>query len=254
MLGGNSLLHFVAAMATAKKKSKARPPSPEPAEVAPEGRQRRRMSAQDREELILREATSYFAENGLSAGTIELARRIGITQPLLYKYFPTKEALLERVYERLMPQTWNPAWLLLLEDDTIPLRQRLKDFYSDYTDSVLTYEHVRLFLFSGLGHHKFNAQYYGILTKRIFERIARALRREYGRTRSSHAVTKAELEEVQSLHASIYHLAFRRWVHGEQMTDLHDLVGRKVDIFLHGIANAAQPGRRKSRPELPRMQ
>ena len=66
------------------------------------------MRAEDREEIILREATIYFAENGLSAGTIELARRIGITQPLLYKYFPTKDALFEKVYERLLPQSWNP--------------------------------------------------------------------------------------------------------------------------------------------------
>jgi AcrR family transcriptional regulator len=213
------------------------------------------MSAEDREEIILREATSYFAENGLSAGTIELARRIGITQPLLYKYFPTKEALFERVYERLMPQTWNPAWLLLLDDDTLPLRQRLQEFYCDYTETVLTYEHVRLFLFSGLTHNDFNARYYSLLTKRIFERIARALRREYGTGKASQAVTRAELEQVQSLHAAIYHLAFRRWVHAEKLSDdLRSLVNRKVDIFLDGIANVDLPSRRRNRLDDARVQ
>jgi AcrR family transcriptional regulator len=214
------------------------------------------MNAEDREEIILREATAYFAEKGLSAGTIELARRIGITQPLLYKYFPTKEALFERVYERLMPQSWNPSWLLLLDDETIPLRQRLKDFYCDYAASVLTYEHVRLFLFSGLTHNDFNARYYSVLTKRIFDRMARALRREYGDARANHAVTRAELEQVQSLHASVYHLAFRRWVHAEPLTeDLSALVGRKVDTFLDGVAQTdQQPARKKPRRESARLQ
>lgn len=212
-------------------------------------RPRRRMNAEDREELILREATSYFAENGLSAGTIELARRIGITQPLLYKYFPTKDALVERIYQRLIPQNWNPAWELMLEDASIPLRQRLKTFYADYARSVLTYEHVRLFLFSGLSRSEFNARYYAVLSKRILERIARAMRQEYGAPRRSRTVTKAELEVAQSLHAAVYHLAFRKWVHAEPLGDLTALVDRKVDIYLDGAQEVfRQPPKPKRRP------
>jgi AcrR family transcriptional regulator len=208
----------------------ARPVKDVPAQARP----RRRMNAEDREELILREATVYFAEQGLSAGTIELARRAGITQPLLYKYFPTKEALIERIYERLIPQNWNPAWDLMLEDEAIPLRRRLKDFYTEYATKVLTYEHVRLFLFSGLSRSEFNARYYEVLTRRILERIARALRHEYGEPRRGRGVTRAELEIVQSLHAVVYHLAYRKWVHNEPMGDLTEPVNRKIDIFLDG--------------------
>jgi AcrR family transcriptional regulator len=206
---------------------------------APPRPKRRRMLAEDREEFILREATVYFAEQGLSAGTIELARRIGITQPLLYKYFPTKEALIERVYERLLPQNWDPTWGLLLEDDSIPLRQRLRDFYTDYALKVLTYEHVRLFLFSGLSNNDFNSRYYSVLSKRILERIARAMRAEYSPSRKSRSVTKDELELVQSLHAAVYHLAFRRWVHKEQMNgNLAEMIAQKVDFFLDGARPA----------------
>ena len=199
-------------------------------------RPRRRMNAQDREELILRAATAYFAEQGLSAGTIELARRIGITQPLLYKYFPTKDALVERVYDRLIPKNWNPDWELLLEDDSIPLRDRLKRFYADYSTQVLTYEHVRLFLFSGLSRIDFHARYYAVLSKRILERIARAMRQEFGVVRKSRSVSKQELEIVQSLHAVIYHLAYRKFVHGEPMENMAELVERKVDFYLDGAA------------------
>ena len=57
----------------------------------------RRMLPGEREKLIVSEAIRYFSEVGFSGQTRELSRRLGITQPLLYRYFPSKRALLERV-------------------------------------------------------------------------------------------------------------------------------------------------------------
>jgi AcrR family transcriptional regulator len=218
--------------ASARKSRTGNEPGEQSGKAAPK---RRRMAAEDREELILRGATAYFAEQGLSAGTIELATRLGITQPLLYKYFPTKEALIERIYERLLSRNWNPTWEIRIEDQSVPLRQRLHDFYVEYMTTVLTYEHVRLFLFSGLSHNDYNARYYSVLTRRVLERIARALRRDYGGADTSRSVRQSELEVVQSLHAAIYHVAFRRWVHGEPMKgDMSKIVEQKIDLFLDG--------------------
>lgn len=210
---------------------------------------KRRMSAEHREDLIIREATAYFAENGLSAGTIELAKRIGITQPLLYKYFPTKEALIDSVYERLFQKNWNLRWEELLDDASVPVRDRLKIFYREYAGSVLTYEHVRLFLFSGLSNNVYNARYYAILSDRILSRIALALRREYSDPRNRGPVTAEELELVQSLHAAVYHVAFRRWVHSELLNpDLETIVASKIDICLDGAERAFRWLRPMSRP------
>ncbi len=196
---------------------------------------RRRMPSQDREQLIVAEATRYFAEHGLSGGTIALARRIGMTQPLLYKYFRTKEALIERVYESLFPGHWNPEWEKVLDDESIPLRARLKLFYREFARDVLTYEHVRLFLFSGLSKFDYNARYYSILTERIFLRIARALRHEFAPARARKPVSEEELELVQSLHAAIYHVAFRKFVHYSALRfDIGDLIEMKVDFFMDG--------------------
>ncbi len=197
-----------------------------------------RMAGADREEIILRAASAYFAEQGLGASTVELARRIGIAQPLLYKYFPTKDALIERIYDRLMTRNWNPSWEAFLDDDSIPVRERLKQFYTDYSAVVLTYEHVRLFLFSGLSRATFNTRYYDALTRRILRRIARAIRRECGGSGRPNAVTRREMELVQSLHGAIYHVAFRRWLHGDTFGgSLSTVVGLKVDAFLDGAVH-----------------
>lgn len=216
---------------------------------------RRRMSPDDRKMVILREARAYFAEKGLGAGTTELARRIGITQPLLYRYFPTKDALIDSVYEGLLPRDLFPNWETLLDDDSMPVRDRLKTFYCDYFTSVLTYEHVRLFLFSGLSNTSFNARYYKMLSERIFRRIALALRREYGGVEGAATATADELEMVQSLHATIYHTAYRQWVHGERLDgDIRELLSKKIDFCLDGAERAfrwlprgATPRKRKGR-------
>ena len=199
---------------------------------------RRRLQPQQRERQILDEATRYFAESGFGGGTLELARRLGITQPLLYKYFPTKEAMIGKVFDGLFPGHWDPRWESLLDDTTIPLAERLKRFYNDYARRVLTYEHVRLFLFSGLSHLTFNSRYYDILTERIFMRIARALRAEHlpaGAKPSSRAITDDELEVVQSLHAAVYHVGFRQWIHTPPLkVDIERMIELKVDLFIDG--------------------
>ncbi|MEJ8574005.1 TetR/AcrR family transcriptional regulator [Microbaculum marinum] len=218
-----------------------------PSSEAP--RRRRRMSWEERERVIIEEATAYFAEQGLSAGTAELARRIGITQPLLYRYFSTKGALIDRVYEELLPASRYPAWERLLDDDSIPLRTRLRTFYGEYFHQVLTYEHVRLFLYSGLANNIYNARHYDVLTRRIFTRIGRAIRRDIGGRDDGSEFSPLELEVVQSIHAAIFHTAYRRWVHGEQLSDdLDALIATKIDLCLDGADSALRWALKVSMP------
>lgn len=56
-----------------------------------------RMKPSERRDLILAGAIDYFAEFGFAGKTRELSDRLGITQPLLYRYFPSKKALMEEV-------------------------------------------------------------------------------------------------------------------------------------------------------------
>lgn len=212
--------------------------------TSPEGEapppRRRRMVPADREQMIVAAARRYFADHGLTGSTTELARRLEITQPLLYRYFPTKDALIARVFDSLFPQDKSLEWEQLLDDAAIPLRERLKRFYKEFSHHVFTYEHVRLFLFSGLAKYEYNAQYYELLTKRLFHRIALGLRQHFaidGARDTLLPVSAAELELVQSLHAAIYHVSFRRWVHTPGLTgDIDRLIDFKVDSFLDGAA------------------
>src|SRR5271169_2424756 len=98
---------------------------------------RRRLPRNEREQLIAREAVAFFSECGFEGQTRELARRLGITQPLLYRYFPSKSALIERVYKEFFVTRLDPRSEAELIDRAIPLRDRLTRFYREYSHRTL---------------------------------------------------------------------------------------------------------------------
>src|SRR3569832_1188508 len=78
-------------------------------------------------------ATEFFSEEGFGGGTRDLARRLGVTQPLLYRYFPSKDDLIKEVYRTVYLEPLGDGWEKLLSDRTRPLAGRLKEFYAAYT-------------------------------------------------------------------------------------------------------------------------
>lgn len=59
------------------------------------------MSAAARKELIEREATKVFAERGYAGASVdEIARRSGVSAPVVYDHFASKLALFVRLLER----------------------------------------------------------------------------------------------------------------------------------------------------------
>jgi AcrR family transcriptional regulator len=62
---------------------------------------RKRMPAAERRELVLEAAVAEFAVHGLAGtSTEDVARRAGISQPYLFRLFPTKKALFLALVER----------------------------------------------------------------------------------------------------------------------------------------------------------
>ena len=62
---------------------------------------KQRMPAAERRELVLEAAVAEFAAHGLAGtSTEEVARRSGISQPYLFRLFPTKKALFLTLVDR----------------------------------------------------------------------------------------------------------------------------------------------------------
>ncbi len=203
--------------------------------------ERRRLDPKAREDAILQGAIAFFAEHGFDGSTRDLAARIGITQPLLYRYFPSKEALLDRVYQEVYLTPWRSDWSAALQDRALPLEARLTRFYRDYARVVLTYEWIRLFMFAGLKGLDFNARYLSFLRGAAFDVVVREIRHEHGLPEDA-PVREAEVELVWGLHAAIFYLGVRRFIYGMPLPeDLDADIALRVRAFLHGAPAALRP-------------
>ncbi|MGF6857049.1 AcrR family transcriptional regulator [Paraburkholderia sp. CI3] len=198
----------------------------------------RRLAPEVRERQIVLKAVDHFATHGFSGSTRELARQLGVTQPLLYRYFPSKEALIDRVYEEVYQ--WDSSWEHLIKDRSVPIQERMVRFYSSYSEVILRREWIRIFIFAGLTREGINSKYLARLRERVFLPVMAEIRSAYELPAPTGAKQREiDLELIWSLHASIFYLGVRKWIYGLPVTDdIEDHIARQVDAFLNGVPAA----------------
>ncbi len=191
-------------------------PGTNPEAAEPSGRAapvRRRMSTAEREKHIVEGAIAFFSEHGFDAQMRELASAIGVTHTLVYHYFPTKQALVDRVYLEVFEGRWKPEWETLLDDRSILVQDKLVRFYVDYARTVLTREFVRILIFSGLTDRSITGRFFDMLGDRLFPRLVRETRRHRG-SASRARPTAREHELLMGLHGGIFYGGMRAFVYG----------------------------------------
>lgn len=194
-----------------------------------------RLAPADRERQIVEGAIAYFAEAGFSGQTRELSKRLGITQPLLYRYFANKQALIERVYDTVFAGRWNPAWITLLQDRSVPLHGRLVEFYRRYSEATHRPDWIRIYMHAGLSSPELNRRYIQLVRKDLLPTICRELRRECGLPDNDAPVSEAEIEYVWNLHGGIFYQAVRRHVYKTRIGgDFMTQVDYAIANFLAG--------------------
>ena len=180
---------------------------------------RRRLSSDERRREFIDKAVEFFAQEGFESSTRELARQLGVTQPLLYRYFPSKEDLVSEVYKAVYVNRWREDWEAMILDRSIPIRKRMIDFYTSYTDIVFLPDWMRIFLFSGLKGVDINRRYMNRVRDRILVPIVRECRFEAG----LHDLTpsEAEVEYAWIMHGGIYYYGVRKLVYERRRAGLN---------------------------------
>ncbi|WP_019645165.1 TetR/AcrR family transcriptional regulator [Novispirillum itersonii] len=193
----------------------------------------RHLSAHEREAQIVARAAECFSEQGFSVSTRDLATHIGITQPLLFRYFPSKEALINRVFEERFFSSWNPLWETWISDTAQPLEQRLFIYLKDYTQTILRNDWIRLFVFAALEDPTLNKRYISLLQERIFRPILTELRTARD---LPPAPTALEMELFWGFHSSFFYMGFRRWIYQLDVPDfLDDIIRARIAMLLSGL-------------------
>ena len=186
---------------------------------------RKRLSTVERERQIVNGAIRFFSDRGLDGQLRDLARNIGVTHALLYHYFPTKQALIDRVYVEMFEGLWKPEWEQILDDPKLDAQTKFIRFYNDYAKAIFAREFVRILIFSGLSDHYIPDRFFELLRSRLFPRLIRETRRHCGVV-SRAKPNSRELELLMGLHGGIFYIGLRRSVyeqavHGAEASE-HD--------------------------------
>ncbi len=162
---------------------------------------------------LLAQAIAFFSEEGFDGGTRDLARRIGITQPLIYRYFPSKDDLINEVYRAVYLSQWKDGWTEGLRDRRKPLRDRLLAFYADYTATIFNRTWMRIFFFAGLKGLDINTRYIGRVVSHLLTPICREARATVGADPDG-PITPAEIELAWTMHGAIFYQGIREHIYG----------------------------------------
>ena len=205
------------------------------APATPARAKQKRLSPEDRRKEFVAKATEFFSEEGFGGGTRNLARRLGVTQPLLYRYFPSKDDLIKEVYRTVYLEPLDTGWEKLLADRSRPLRDRLQEFYSAYTTAIFTRKWLRIYLYSGLKGIDINRWYVGMVRDKILTRIIRECRHDAGLP-AQNRPTAAELEMAWVLHGGIFYYGVRKYIYESVvLEDKDQMISDALDVFLAGF-------------------
>lgn len=208
----------------------------------------KRLSPEERRKDFIRKATEFFAEEGFNGGTRELARRLGVTQPLLYRYFPSKDDLVKEVYRTVYLEPFNNGWEKLLTDRSMPIRERMLKFYDAYTNVIYNRTWLRIYLFAGLKGLDINRWYVGVVRDKILSRIIKECRFEAGLPTQAKP-TAAELEMAWVSHSGIFYYGVRKFIYESPvLDDKQKMIADAVDVFLVGVERLFSDGKRDAEP------
>jgi AcrR family transcriptional regulator len=208
----------------------------------------KRLSPEERRSEFVAKATEFFSEEGFGGGTRDLARRLGVTQPLLYRYFPSKDDLIKEVYRTVYLEPLDTGWEKLLADRSRPIRDRLQEFYSTYTEVIFTRKWLRIYLYAGLKGLDINRWYVGVVRDKILTRIIRECRHEAGLPVQTKP-TASELEMAWVFHGGIFYYGIRKYIYESVvLEDKEQMISDALDVYLASFERAFGTSVRAQRP------
>ncbi len=201
---------------------------------------RTRMPSAARRAQIIAKAGDLLSEYGLTAQTRSLAAACGISQRLLYRFFPTKSALLDEVYRDAILRPFRSVWLAELRDRRRGIEDRLNAFYRDYMATVLTRRWMRLFLYASLAESSMAPDYISQIIMELLETVVAETAMALGLALPD---AKPLVHEIGwTLHGAVSHFAIRKHVYGaSRSVPEATVIAMHVRSFLAGFPAAVAP-------------
>lgn len=138
-----------------------------------QARQAHRMPASDRKHQLLEAALEVFSRKGFDGTTTkEIAAAAGVTEAVIFRHFPSKQALYEAVLDYHVGDSALEEWIertkafMEKKDDAGVLRTVAGQILQSYREDP---RYQRAMLFAGLEGHEQGLQHYRRMSLPIFE-------------------------------------------------------------------------------------
>jgi TetR/AcrR family transcriptional regulator len=204
-----------------------------------------RSSGRERQASIIAAAASLFAQKGFNGTTTrEIARTAGISEALLFKYFPTKRAL----YAAILAEKVQVSQLLASVEEVAEKQDDVRVFtliasfriHRGSDPSLL-----RLLLFSALEGHELSDMFFQNRHRVFYEFLAGYIAR---RTREG---AFRKVDPLLAAQSFIGMIVYHRLLHEIFKVPPHctpeAAVAGYVDVFLEGLRNEPASGTRAGR-------
>lgn len=186
-----------------------------------------RLPPEERKAQFINKAVEFFSQEGFDSSTRQLAAKLNVTQPLLYRYFPSKDDLINQVYEAVYMGRWDDNWDKLLRDQSKSLEERLNIFYQQYTAKVFEDKWLRIFLFSGLKGIEINKRYLKFVQENVIQVIGDQYLKAYKPKQLR--LTDREQEIIWVTHGSLIYYGIRKHVYGSGVfSDTFDIIESSI--------------------------
>jgi AcrR family transcriptional regulator len=203
-------------------------------------------SSRTRQANLIAAATTLFAARGFRGTTTkEIAKAAGVSEALLFKYFPTKRAL----YAAILAEKANLNALVGAIDEVARKRddERLFSLIASYrirpgADPTM----LRLLLFSGLEGHELAEMFFRKQHRVINDYLAGYIqtRIQEGAFRPVDPLLAARAFIGMVVHHRLLHEIYRIPMHRSH----EDTVATYVELFLKGLAHNRPRGRKERTP------
>ena len=158
-----------------------------------------------------------------------------MTQPLLYRYFPSKDDLIKEVYRTVYLEPFDHRLGQAAGRPLAAVTRPAAGILSRYTDVIFTRKWLRIYLYSGLKGLDINRWYVGVVRDKILTRIMRECRHELGfRRKASRPHPRSNWPGYFTAASSITAFA-NTSTNLPVLEDKEQMISDALDVFLAGF-------------------
>jgi AcrR family transcriptional regulator len=195
-----------------KDKSEKLAASSQNAQAQPDSQ---RMSSEMRRLQILNAAIDLLSESGDGLHTRTLAKRVGVSHALLFKYFSSKAEILDEVFQTVYVNRFPNDLRQRVEALSDDIPQKWNAIYAEYAPRIFDQTWVRIFVSTALNREPISNRYFDLVVVPLVTRLAEDTERFcLGRIQREGSVQRSvSLELAWTTHSALFYSGLRRWVY-----------------------------------------